>query len=134
MRKKILFLKDIMSIKDTAFAHRKYVKDILSVKDITFVRDIMSAIDIKTSRTHARTHACYKCFEVFFLNYIISFIYNMCVIVKHPNLSLFRFTIYYVCACMYSSTEFYAIHCDRTREHGQPSLHVPGLFPRFLNR
>jgi len=34
MRKKILFVKDIMSIKDTAIAHRKYVKDILSVKDI----------------------------------------------------------------------------------------------------
>jgi len=42
MCKKILFVKDIMSVKDTVFTHRKYVKDILSVKDIMFVRDIMS--------------------------------------------------------------------------------------------
>jgi len=89
-KKKILFVKDIMSVKDTALAHRKYVKDILSVKDIMFVRDIvsvknmfvrdimsvydimfirdiMSAIDTKTThththtRTHARTHARTRC-------------------------------------------------------------------------
>jgi len=42
MRKKIMFVKDIMSVKDTALAHRKYVKDILSVQDIMFIKDIMS--------------------------------------------------------------------------------------------
>jgi len=45
MRKKILFVKDIMSVKDTALA-RKYAKDILSVKDIMFVRVKVQKFDV----------------------------------------------------------------------------------------